>query len=191
MSSVKPIIYKVVFMGDSGVGKSSIAERLVNDVFSISTEATIGASYLSKILSKINKIYNFNIWDTAGQEKYHCLVPLYYKNCDAAMIVYDITNRNSYLAAKKRIPELRKNSNVSAIILIGNKTDLIDRQVPKSEAQLFSSENNVLFLETSAKTAFHTKDILEKILEELPPPPAPIDSIPLIPTHTTYSCCNY
>lgn len=191
MSSVKPIIYKVVFMGDSGVGKSSIAERIVNDVFSLGTEATIGASYFSKILSKDNKIYNFNIWDTAGQEKYHCLVPLYYKNCDAAMIVYDITNKKSYLAAKKRIPELRKNSNVSAIMLIGNKTDLRDRQVTKSEAQLFSSDNNVLFLETSAKTAFHTKDILENILDVLPPPLPPTETIPLIPTETKYSCCYY
>lgn len=170
MSFKKSIVYKIVFMGDSGVGKSSIAERIVNDTFSVGTEATIGASYFSKCIIKDKQTYCFNIWDTAGQEKYNCLVPLYYRNSDVAIIVYDITNKKSYDNAIKRIPELRQKSSVSTIMLIGNKTDLVDRVITTADTEVFAKENNVLFIETSAKNAFHTKDLLENMIDVLPPP---------------------
>lgn len=193
MSFTRPIVYKVVFMGDSGVGKTSIAMRIATDTFSIGTEATIGASYFSKTINKNNKYYNFNIWDTAGQEKYNCLVPLYYRNCHAAFIVYDITNELSFINAKKRVPELRNNSSVSAIMLIGNKTDLYDRIISKEEGENFAKENNLLYLETSAKSAFNTKEILDNILDRLPPPLETTASLPMVPSNSSsnYSCCNY
>lgn len=197
MTIKKPIVYKIVFMGDSGVGKSSIAERIVYDTFNIATEATIGASYFSKTIYKGDQSYNFNIWDTAGQEKYNCLVPLYYRNCDAAIIVYDITNRTSYQNALNRIPELRKNSTVETIMLIGNKTDLVyDRNISTEDATADAEQNNVLFMETSAKISFKTREILENMLEHLPVPEVSpgekkslsIESIIEEPTH---SCCYY
>ena len=197
MTIKKPIVYKIVFMGDSGVGKTSIAERIVHDSFNIATEATIGASYFSKTIHKGDQPYNFNIWDTAGQEKYNCLVPLYYRNCDAAIIVYDITNLTSYQNALNRIPELRKNSTVETIMLIGNKTDLVyDRNISTEDAIADAEQNNVLFMETSAKISFKTREILENMLEHLPVPevlseenkPLSIESIIEEPTH---SCCYY
>jgi small GTP-binding protein len=190
MSFTKPTIYKIVFMGDSGVGKSSIATRIVCNTFDACTEATIGASYFSKHIIKNGKSYNFNIWDTAGQEKYNCLVPLYYRNCDAAIIVYDITNNISYQTAKKRVPELRTKSSVEAIMFIGNKTDLQDRVVNKDDAEVFAKENNLLFFETSAKNSIHTKDILDKFLTILPPPKIITPSLPLIPVQSGFSCCS-
>ena len=197
MTFKKPIIYKIVFMGDSGVGKSSIAERIVHDTFNIETEATIGASYFSKTIHKGEQSYNFNIWDTAGQEKYNCLVPLYYRNCDAAIIVYDITNRTSYKNALNRIPELRKNSTVETIMLIGNKTDLAyDRVITLEEATSDTEKNNVLFMETSAKISFKTREILENMLEHLPvseisPEENKYISIESTIEKPTYSCCYY
>ena len=101
-------------MGDSGVGKSSIATRIACNTFTPLSDATIGASFFSKIIEKETQMYKFNIWDTAGQEKYSCLVPLYYRNCDAAIIVYDITNRNSFKKIISSIKELRQDSTVSA-----------------------------------------------------------------------------
>ena len=188
----RPIVYKLVFMGDSGVGKSSLATRMVSDTFLVCTEATIGASYFSKSIVKDGQQYNFNIWDTAGQEKYNCLVPLYYRNSDAAILVYDITNRLSYENAKKRIPELRDKSSVSTVMLIGNKTDLSERLIETDEASGFAAEQNILYLETSAKTSLNVQGILETMLAELPLPVAQPNALPLIPSTGTYlgSCCN-
>ena len=191
-TSPKPIIYKLVFMGDSGVGKSSLANRIVSDTFLAGTEATIGASYFSKFIVKDGQQYNFNIWDTAGQEKYNCLVPLYYRNSDAAILVYDITNRKSYENAKKRIPELRDKSSVSTVMLIGNKADLGERQIETDEASEFAAEKDILHLETSAKTSLNIHGILETILDELPMPAPRSNTMPLVPCTDTYSspCCN-
>lgn len=193
-SITKPIIYKLVFMGDSGVGKSSIATRIACDTFSELTDATIGASFFAKIIEKDKQIYKFNIWDTAGQEKYSCLVPMYYRNCDAALIVYDITNRNSYKKAISSISELRKNSSVSAIIIIGNKCDLHEkRTVTTTEATDYCNENDVLFMETSAKNNININDILHTLIEKLPihdvsdKPNLPV--IPLTDSYRIFSCC--
>jgi len=170
-SITKPIIYKIVFMGDSGVGKSSIATRIACDTFSTFTDATIGASFFGKIIEKNEQLYKFNIWDTAGQEKYSSLVPLYYRNCDAALIVYDITNLESYKKAIARIKELRENSSVSSIIIIGNKSDLDkERMVTSREAKSYCDENDLLFMETSAKNNINIYEILVTLIDKLPCP---------------------
>jgi len=190
----KPIIYKIVFMGESGVGKSSLATRIACDKFNTFTEATIGASYFGKIIEQGQKIYKFNIWDTAGQEKYSCLVPLYYRNSDGALIVYDITNRNSYRKAISSIDELRKKSSVSAIIIIGNKCDLNrKRRVTTEEAKEYCDTNNVIFMETSAKDNINIKDILETLIEKLPSPIRNINELPTVPAAENsvyFHCCS-
>lgn len=189
----KPIIYKIVFMGESGVGKSSLATRIACNKFETYTEATIGASYFGKIIEQDQKIYKFNIWDTAGQEKYSCLVPLYYRNSDGALIVYDITNRNSYRKAISSIDELRKKSSVSAIIIIGNKCDLNrERRVTTEEAKEYCDKNNVIFMETSAKDNINIKDILATLIKKLPPPIRNINELPTVPiadNSVNFHCC--
>ena len=190
----KLITYKIVFMGDSGVGKSSLATRIACDTFSTYTDATIGASFFAKIIEHNNKRYKFNIWDTAGQEKYSCLVPLYYRNSDAALIVYDITNRETYKKAIYSIDELRKNSSVSAIIIIGNKSDLeSQRRVTNKEAKEFCQTNDVIFLETSAKNNINTREILTSLVEKLPAPNVNCNGLPVIevPSDSSYFDCCY
>lgn len=189
------IIYKVVFMGDSGVGKSSIATRIACNTFTPYGDATIGASFFSKIIEKETQIYKFNIWDTAGQEKYSCLVPLYYRNCDAAIIVYDITNRNSFKKIISSIKELRQDSTVSAIFIIGNKSDLDkERMVTTKEAKDFCDYEDVSFMETSAKNNINICEILEKLIEKLPDPntkeKATLPSVSPLESNSYLNCCQ-
>lgn len=190
----KPIVYKIVFMGDSGVGKSSIATRIACDTFTAFTDATIGASFFGKMIEKDNQSYKFNIWDTAGQEKYSCLVPLYYRNCDAALIVYDITNRNSFKKAISSIKELRTNSSVSAILLIGNKSDLHEkRTVTTTEASDYCNENDIMFIETSAKNNINIQKILLNLIDKLPTPNKDTNTLPSVPVSESQrilSCCQ-
>lgn len=192
-SVTKPVIYKIVFMGDSGVGKSSIATRIATDTFSSCSDATIGASYFGKIIERDGQLYKFNIWDTAGQEKYSCLVPLYYRNCDAAIIVYDMTNRISYKNAIDRIPMLRNDSNVSVILLVGNKSDMEKtRMIATDEAKSYCEENDVLFDETSAKLNINVRELLHKIIDKMPPrKPEEKPNLPNIHFVDRYklSCC--
>ena len=190
---MKPIVYKVVFMGDTGVGKSSLAVRIANDTFTAYTDATIGASYFCKILEKHGRTYKFNIWDTAGQEKYSCLVPLYYRNCDVALLVYDITNKHSYDKAISNIKELREKSEVEVIVLIGNKSDMFkERMVALQEATAFCRENNMLFMETSAKLGVNVLELLDIIIREMPEPKkqdkAEMPNLPLTQRYNMWCC---
>tara|TARA_Y100001958_G_scaffold160010_1_gene165155 strand:+ start:6305 stop:6898 length:594 start_codon:yes stop_codon:yes gene_type:complete len=174
----KTYTFKLVLMGESGVGKSSIALRMVSDTFNANTEATIGASYFSKIINTENESLHFKIWDTAGQEKYHCLVPMYYRGSDAALVVYDIADSSSYKLAKRHIKELKENSDVKVIALIGNKCDRKDRVVNETDAKLYACSQDLIHMETSAKLNINIINILNILGDELPrienpPPTAP------------------
>lgn len=189
---IKPIVYKTVFMGDSSVGKTSLATRIACNTYTPCGEATIGASYFSKFIEKNNQQYHFNIWDTAGQEKYQCLVPLYYKNADSAIIVYDITNRTSFENAKLKAAELQKETDISVILFIGNKSDLIDdRRVSTKEANEYCKEHDFLFDETSAKLNINVQNMLQNMVEKFPPQEYRDFLLPIIPSeHTGWkSCC--
>ena len=173
----KAYTFKIILMGESGVGKSSIALRMVSDTFNANTEATIGASFFSKIINTENESLHFKIWDTAGQEKYHCLVPMYYRGSDAALVVYDIGDETSYNLAKRHVKELKENSEVKVIAFIGNKCDRKDRVVNETDAKLYAHSQKLLYIETSAKLNINISNILNILGNELPrienPPPAP------------------
>ena len=174
----KTYTFKLVLMGESGVGKSSIALRMVSDTFNANTEATIGASFFSKIINTENESLHFKIWDTAGQEKYHCLVPMYYRGADAALVVYDIGDETSYKTAKLHVKELKENSDVKVITFIGNKCDLKERKVNEVDAKMYAQSQQLLYIETSAKLNINIINILNILGDELPrveklPPAAP------------------
>jgi small GTP-binding protein len=175
----KTYTFKLVLMGESGVGKSSIALRMVSDTFNANTEATIGASFFSKIINTEHESLHFKIWDTAGQEKYHCLVPMYYRGSDAALVVYDITDESSYKLAKRHVKELKENSDVKVIAFIGNKCDRKVRVVSETDAKLYANSQKLLYIETSAKLNINIINILNILGDELPrienPPPAAPD----------------
>ncbi|CAN0352662.1 unnamed protein product, partial [Discosporangium mesarthrocarpum] len=116
---------KVVLLGDTGVGKSSLVLRFVTNNFKPFSESTIGASFMSKMILIDNTPIKFQIWDTAGQEKYHSLAPMYYRGAGAAIVVYDITKANSFRTLKDWINELRSQGPQDMVFAIaGNKSDM-------------------------------------------------------------------
>jgi len=170
---LKSCQFKLVLLGDSAVGKSSLVLRFVKKQFFEYQESTIGAAFLTQTIQLSDAIVKFEIWDTAGQERYHSLAPMYYRGAAAAVVVYDITNRQSFLRAKSWIKELQRQGNPNIVIaLAGNKLDLAEsggaRQVESDEARQYADENGILFVETSAKTNHMVAELFKTIAVKLP-----------------------
>ena len=115
--------YKVVLVGDTGVGKSSIATQFANNEFSEFQESTIGAAFFSKSMEIDGTSYKIDVWDTAGQERYHSLTPMYYRGAKIALIVFDITNLLSYEKMKQWADEIKNSVNNIVITIVGNKVN--------------------------------------------------------------------
>ncbi|KAI3396721.1 hypothetical protein diail_11748 [Diaporthe ilicicola] len=167
--------FKLVLLGESAVGKSSIVLRFVKDQFDSYRESTIGAAFLTQTISlDENTTVKFEIWDTAGQERYKSLAPMYYRNANCAVVVYDITQASSLDKAKAWVKELQRQANENIIIaLAGNKLDLVTEQpdkraIPASEAEAYAREAGLLFFETSAKTAENVRELFTAIAKKLP-----------------------
>ncbi|ETO35213.1 hypothetical protein RFI_01859 [Reticulomyxa filosa] len=145
--------------------------RFVKDEFDPFKYPTIGATYLAQTVALENRqVVKFEIWDTAGQEKYRSLAPLYYRGASAALVVYDITTRESFESAKWWINEVQTKEGKEVVIaLAGNKLDLsANRQISIQEGQEYAKQNNFIFFETSAKNDTNVKDIFKSIAEEVP-----------------------
>lgn len=162
--------FKLVLLGESAVGKSSLVLRFVKGQFHEYQESTIGAAFLTQTICLDDTVVKFEIWDTAGQERYHSLAPMYYRGAQAAIVMYDITNKESFARAQSWISELQKQASPNIIIaLAGNKTDLENlRAVQYDEGKIFADENNLLFMETSAKAAVNVAEIFTAIAKKLP-----------------------
>jgi small GTP-binding protein len=161
---------KLVLLGNSSAGKSSLVLRFVKQQFFEYQESTIGAAFLSQQVKLEDKIVDFEIWDTAGQERYHSLAPMYYRGAGAAIVCFDITDRNSYIRAKQWVKELKDQGNETLVIaLSGNKIDLAEnRTIEFEEAQKYSTENDLLYIETSAKTNHNVIELFKTVAIKLP-----------------------
>lgn len=162
--------YKLVFLGDESVGKTSIITRFMYDHFDNTYQATIGIDFLSKTMYLDDRIIRLQLWDTAGQERFRSLIPSYIRDSSVAIVVYDITNRASFLNSSKWIDEVRsERADDVVILLIGNKTDLsARRQVAEDEGEAKAREHDVMFIESSAKAGFNIKQLFRKIAMALP-----------------------
>eukprot|EP01016_Furgasonia_blochmanni_P050790 TRINITY_DN7905_c0_g3_i1.p1 TRINITY_DN7905_c0_g3~~TRINITY_DN7905_c0_g3_i1.p1 ORF type:complete len:214 (+),score=55.71 TRINITY_DN7905_c0_g3_i1:66-707(+) len=160
---------KVVLLGDAGVGKSSILLRFVTSEFKVASEPTLGAAFMAKRIPYRDREFNYNIWDTAGQEKYHSLAPVYYRDADVAIIVYDITNKASYDVLRVWVKEVKENGPKNIIMaVVGNKCDLRDQQiVTPEEAKKFAGELGAMFTLTSAKENTGIDALFQDISEVL------------------------
>ncbi|KAG5654763.1 hypothetical protein H0H81_003771 [Sphagnurus paluster] len=129
----KSVQVKLVLLGEAAVGKSSVVLRFVSNEFQANKEPTIGAAFLTQKCRLEDRVLRYEIWDTAGQERFHSLAPMYYRNAQAAVVVYDITKATSLEKAKSWVKELQRQANPNIVIaLAGNKLDLVQPSASSS-----------------------------------------------------------
>ncbi|XP_029626919.1 ras-related protein Rab-6A isoform X1 [Salmo trutta] len=162
--------FKLVFLGEQSVGKTSLITRFMYDSFDNTYQATIGIDFLSKTMYLEDRTIRLQLWDTAGQERFRSLIPSYIRDSAAAVVVYDIANLNSFQQTSKWIDDVRTERGSDVIImLVGNKTDLADkRQVSVETAERKARELNVMYIETSAKAGYNVKQLFRRVAAALP-----------------------
>ncbi|KAM7160156.1 ras-related protein Rab-6A-like isoform 1-T1 [Macrochelys suwanniensis] len=162
--------FKLVFLGEQSVGKTSLITRFMYDSFDNTYQATIGIDFLSKTMYLEDRTIRLQLWDTAGQERFRSLIPSYIRDSAAAVVVFDITNLNSFQQTSKWIDDVRTERGSDVIImLVGNKTDLADkRQVSIEEGERKAQELNVMYIETSAKAGYNMKQLFRRVAAALP-----------------------
>lgn len=170
---------KLVLLGEAAVGKSSLVLRFVSNDFQENKEPTIGAAFLTQKCTIGERTIKYEIWDTAGQERFASLAPMYYRNAQAALVVYDITKPASFIKARHWVKELHEQASKDiTIALVGNKYDLVAdenddddeslRKVSVEEGQALADEEGLLFYETSAKTSHNVNDVFVGIGSKIP-----------------------
>jgi Ras-related protein Rab-11A len=162
-------IFKIVLIGDSGVGKTNILSRYINNQFSLTTQATVGVEFGSKIIKKGEKLIKLQIWDTAGQERYKSITSAYYKGTKGAFIVYDISRKATFENVDKWVEELKNNGSEDVLImLVGNKSDLKEqREIAEEDAKKKAELYNAAFCETSALEGYNIEYAFENLINEI------------------------
>ena len=163
-------LFKLLIIGESGVGKTCLLLRFTDDSFTANHLTTIGIDFKIKIINLENKLIKLQIWDTAGQERFRTITKTYYKGAHGIILTYDVTDANSFKNIRNWIKQIEANAQTSVkIVLVGNKCDKPDRVVTKEEGKKLADDHNMSFFETSVKTNqnvtevfnFLTKEILE------------------------------
>jgi len=162
-------LYKVVLIGDSGVGKSNLLSRFTRNEFNLETKSTIGVEFATRSIQADGKTIKAQIWDTAGQERYRAITSAYYRGAVGALLVYDIAKNVTFKNVERWLTELRENAAPNiAIMLVGNKSDLRHlREVPTETAKEFAEKNNLSFIETSALESTNVELAFQNILTEI------------------------
>ena len=160
-------MYKIVLIGDSGVGKSNILWRFTNDKFDVESKTTLGVEFASKNLIIRGHTVSAQIWDTAGQERYRSITKAYYKEAVAALIIYDITKQSSFQSVGKWLKELQDHADCDmAVGLVGNKCDLKQvRAVSERDGADFADKNGMIFAETSALNNINIDRVFNMLVE--------------------------
>jgi len=173
-SAQQPLVamakYKLVFLGDQSVGKTSIITRFMYDTFDTSYQPTIGIDFLSKTMYLDDKTVRLQLWDTAGQERFRSLIPSYIRDSAVAVICYDITNRDSFLNTSKWIDDVRTERGKDVLMMLcGNKNDMEEQRVVSyAEGEQKAKEYEIMFIETSAKAGYNVKALFRKVAAALP-----------------------
>lgn len=167
-------LYKIVLVGEVGVGKTSLLARYIKGVYLPKPESTIGVEFSTRTVQLSNgATVKAQIWDTAGQERYRAITSAHYRRAVGALLVYDLTNYPTFTAAKQWVNNLRENAEPEIIImLVGNKQDITEsnamlRKVSYDEGKEFAAGNGLLFCEASAASAYKVKEAFEELLEAI------------------------
>jgi len=167
-------LFKLLMIGDAGVGKSSMLLRFTDDSFDEHIQSTIGVDFKVKHLDVSSKRIKLTIWDTAGQERFRTLTSSYYRGAQGVVMVYDVTRRDSFENLEQWLKEVKlyspNNGEGVVKLLVGNKIDLGNKVVPREEAEAWARSQGMLFLEASAKTRTGIKqcfmEVVQKIVED-------------------------
>ena len=158
-------IFKVLLLGNSDVGKSSLLLRYVDSVWSDTFVPTIGVDFKVKTIEIGGKKVKLQIWDTAGQERFRTVVSTYFRGAHGIFLIYDITNRDSFKNLENWLIEIEKNASENVLkILIGNKNDLeVERDIASDEEKAYTNKNRMQFIETSAKMNTNVNEAFETL----------------------------
>merc|ERR1712227_134168 len=165
--------FKLVFLGENSVGKTSLITRFMYDQFDSTYQATIGIDFLSKTMHLDDQTVRLQLWDTAGQERFRSLIPSYIRDSNVAIIVYDVSNEKSFNQVPKWIKDVKEQRGEEVkIFLVGNKADLdgskTEKRVVKLEdGEACAEEHQVAFIETSAKTSYNVKRLFQRVAASL------------------------
>ncbi|KRZ02601.1 Ras-related protein Rab-11A, partial [Trichinella zimbabwensis] len=162
-------LFKVVLIGDSGVGKSNLLSRFTRNEFNLESKTTIGVEFATRSIQVDGKTIKAQIWDTAGQERYRAITSAYYRGAVGALLVYDIAKHVTYENVERWLKELRDHADQNIVImLVGNKSDLRHlRAVPSDEAKAYTEQNCLSFIETSALDSTNVEAAFTNILTEI------------------------
>lgn len=163
------IIWKVVLVGDSGVGKTNLLSRFTRNEFNAESKSTIGVEFATRNVQIKGKTIRAQIWDTAGQERYRAITSVYYRGAVGALVVYDITKPLSFENLDKWLQELREHADpYVCIMIVGNKTDLRSlRAVTQEEGRNLAEKHNYSFIETSALDSTNVGEAFNNLLVDI------------------------
>jgi len=163
-------LFKLVLIGDSGVGKSNLLSRFTRGTFDLDNKSTIGVEFATKSIKIDNKVVvKAQIWDTAGQERYRAITSAYYRGAVGALLVFDISKHETFKNCERWLSELRDHADQNIVIMfVGNKTDLRHlRTVSTEEATEFAEKHNLAFIETSALDSTGVDTAFQQLLTEI------------------------
>ncbi|XP_054815181.1 ras-related protein RABA1f [Prosopis cineraria] len=162
-------LFKVVLIGDSGVGKSNLLSRFTRNEFSLESKSTIGVEFATRSISVDDKMVKAQIWDTAGQERYRAITSAYYRGAVGALLVYDITRHVTFENVERWLKELRDHTDSNVVVmLVGNKADLRHlRAVSTEDAKSFAEKENTFFMETSALESVNVENAFTEVLTQI------------------------
>jgi len=162
-------LFKLVLIGDSGVGKSCLLLRFADDSFTDSYISTIGVDFRFRTVAVNGKTVKLQIWDTAGQERFRTITSAYYRGAHGIIMVYDVTSLESFEHVEEWLSEVNRHASESTRkLLVGNKADLIEKKVvPASKAQEFADKLGISFMETSAKNSTNVEQAFFTMAQEL------------------------
>lgn len=166
-NSVSVTRHKIIFVGDAGVGKTTIIGRIMDNPFIEVYEPSIGVDFMSKNIKYQGQNIKLQMWDTAGQEKYKGLIPSYVRNSSIVFLVYDITSKTSFDNIPNWINFIKSIENTT-LVLCGNKIDLDNREVKKEEGEELAKKEGISFFEVSAKTDENIKNMFYNVVADLP-----------------------
>jgi len=162
-------LFKVVLIGDSGVGKSNLLIRFTKNEFNLESKTTIGVEFATRTLVAQDKIIKVQVWDTAGQERYRAITSAYYRGAVGALLVFDITKYGTFKNIEKWLSELRDHAEPHIVVmLVGNKSDLVaHRAVSQQEAEAFARKHGMSYIETSALDASNVEEAFRNNVEDI------------------------